>query len=108
MLKLYSMCCDCGRGGSLSGLFIASESPVGLYCEFGEALGKHSDVQGNIEDSEITIVSEEQDKILWLQGLLGDSVSGYNPFDYTSSEGTCSECDEVEEDCECEEGFQEW
>lgn len=105
MLKLYKMEVDCGRSGELSGLFVSPSSPVGLYCEFGEVLGKHSDVSGTIEESEITVVSEDQDKIEWLVDLLGYSLSGYNPFDYSPAP-TCEECGDEEGYCECEDGFQ--
>jgi len=90
MEKLFSFCCDCGRMGSLDGLFIATQeavdSLVGKYVHFGEVLGKHSDVGGTIEAGDITLVSDDQDKVEWLKGLLGYSISGYNPFDYYDPE----------------------
>lgn len=64
---------------------------------FGEVLGKHSDVQGTLEAHEITIVSEEQDKIEWLENILGSSVSGFNPLEYIQ------ESDEDDEDYEDDE-----
>jgi hypothetical protein len=86
MLKLYSFYWDCGRCGNLEGLFIAEESEVdkilGKKVYFGEVLGKHSEVSGIIDDGDITIVSEDQEKVEWLENLLGSSVSGYNPLDY--------------------------
>lgn len=48
MKKLYSFELDWGRMGSLEGLFIAEEKDVkdiiGKNVQFGEVLGKHSDV----------------------------------------------------------------
>lgn len=110
MKKLYIMNFDCGRMGSLEGLFVAEDTDlngiIGSEVNFGEALGKHSEVYGTLEDSYITEVSEDQDKIEWLVSVIGsDSISGYNPFDYIEEE-TCYECGETEEYCGCEEVFQ--
>lgn len=86
MKNLYSFYVDCGRQGSLDGLFIATQQEVnnaiGKEIYFGEVLGKHSDVQGTLESHEITLVSEDQDKVTWLEGLLGSCVSGFNPLEY--------------------------
>jgi hypothetical protein len=77
---------DCGRQGNVDGLFITTEqeieSIIGKSVHFGEILGKHSEIYGTIEDGEITVVSDEQDKIEWLQGIMGETISGYNPFYY--------------------------
>lgn len=86
MNNLYSFYVDCGRQGSLDGLFIATQEQVdkAIGCEmyFGEVLGKHSDVQGTLEAHEIKLVSGDQDKVEWLLELLGENVSGFNPLDY--------------------------
>lgn len=86
MKKLYSFYWDCGRMGDLQGLFIAEESDIekilGKEVYFGEVLGKHSEVYGTVDDNDIEVVSEDQEKIEWLENLLGSTVSGYNPLDY--------------------------
>ena len=104
------MCFCCGRMGSLDGLFVAEEEELdsirGSEISFGEALGKHSDVRGSLDEGDISIVSEDQEKIEWLVEVTGgQTISGYNPLDYIEDE-TCYECEESEEYCECEEGFQ--
>lgn len=90
MLNLYSFYADCGRQGSLDGLFIARQSDVdeaiGKHLYFGEVLGKHSEVEGTLEAREIELVSNDQEKVLWLLGLLGANVSGFNPLDYISED----------------------
>ena len=90
MNNLYSFYVDCGRQGSLDGLFIATQEEVdkaiGKEMYFGEVLGKHSDVQGTLEAHEITLVSSDQDKVEWLLGLLGTCVSGFNPLEYISQD----------------------
>lgn len=86
MLKLYSFYWDCGRSGSLDGLFIAEELEVekilGKEVYFGEVLGKHSEVYGVVDNKDIKVLSEDQEKIEWLENLLGSTLSGYNPLDY--------------------------
>lgn len=90
MLKLYSFHWDCGRSGDLDGLFVAEEdqveSAIGKRLYFGEVLGKHSDVEGILEASDLEEVSSEQDKITWLVDLLGTSISGFNPLEYLAEE----------------------
>ena len=100
MNNLYSFYVDCGRMGSLDGLFIATQEEVdkaiGKEMYFGEVLGKHSDVQGTIEAHEITLVSTDQDKVEWLLGLLGTCVSGFNPLEYISQDDEDYDEDEPE------------
>lgn len=89
-LNLYKFYVDCGRMGSLDGLFIATQGEVdkaiGKEMYFGEVLGKHSDIYGELEAHEVTLVSSEQDKVQWLYELLGSDVSGFNPLSYISED----------------------
>lgn len=100
MNNLYSFYVDCGRQGSLDGLFIATQEEVdkaiGKEVYFGEVLGKHSDVQVTLEAHEITLVSSDQDKVEWLLGLLGTCVSGFNPLEYISQDDEDYDEDEEE------------
>lgn len=88
MNNLYSFYVDCGRAGNLEGLFIATQEEVdnaiGKQLYFGEVLGKHSDVEGELEEHEVKLISNDQDKVEWLLGVCGYSVSGFNPLDYIS------------------------
>lgn len=82
---------DYGRMGNVNGLFITTkeklEDVYGRDVYFGEILGKHSEVYGELNEEDFTIVSEEQDKIEWLQNLMGsETISEYNPFDYLDDE----------------------
>ena len=90
-LCLWDFYVDCGRIGSLEGLFVATKEDVakliGKTVDFGECLGKHSDVEVDIEEHEIKLVSEDEEKIMWLIGLMnGRTISGFNPFDYIEPE----------------------
>lgn len=81
---------DCGRQGKLEGLFVCTEEDrqklIGKHVYFGEVLGKHSEIAGTIEESELTVLSEDQEKINWLTSVTGCNVSGRNPFDYLNDE----------------------
>lgn len=90
MRKLYSFFWDCGRLGDVEGLFIAEESEVdsaiGSQVSFGEILGKHSDISGTLSSVDLKVISDEQDRIDWLLGIIGHTVSGYNPLEYVRQE----------------------
>lgn len=91
MKKLYEFCWDCGRQGSLQGLFIAEaervEAVIGKRIEFGEVLGKHSDVSGILEASDLTVKSEHPEVLRILSECFQDgTISGYNPLEYYEEE----------------------
>ena len=98
MLKLYRFCWPQRRGGDVEGLFVEDsdvvENAIGSDVYFGEICGKHSDVYGTLDEEDLTVVSEDQEKINWLVDILGRSISGYNPFDYIEEQ---DELDEEEE-----------
>ena len=98
MLKLYRFCWPQRRGGDVEGLFVEDsdvvENATGSDVYFGEICGKHSDVYGTLDEEDLTVVSEDQEKINWLVDILGRSISGYNPFDYIEDQ---DELDEEEE-----------
>ncbi len=81
---------DCGRMGSLEGLFVTTREALagayGQHVEFGEVLGKHSDISGVLEEKDITIVTEDQDFIGKLVEYVGEDVSGYNPLSYLNGD----------------------
>ncbi len=86
MKALFKMNFDCGRNGNLEGVFIADTEDVKYLVEnnisvyFGEVLGKHSDVSGCVDESEISLITSDENilDIVMEHGL----ESGYNPFDY--------------------------
>lgn len=90
MLKLYEFYWDCGRQGDLDGLFVADDADVqsafGKSVYFGEVLGKHSEIYGMLEEHDLRVISDDQEKIEWLVNLLGSSVSGFNPLDYINED----------------------
>lgn len=88
MNKLYNYFLDCGRMGSVEGLFIATDEMInnalGKTVYFGEILGKHSEVSDTLKLEDLKVLSDDQDKINWLAEIvgLGSTISGYNPLDY--------------------------
>jgi hypothetical protein len=82
---------DCGRMGEVDGLFVttkeALEAAYGKEVYFGEILGKHSEVYGTFNESDITILTEDQDFITKFIEIMGDDeISGYNPLSYLNEE----------------------
>ena len=77
---------NCGRMGDLEGLFITTEDKLkswyGREAYFGEVLGKHSEIDGMIEESDFTIKSDNQEFIAKIEERLGDHLSGFYPGDY--------------------------
>jgi hypothetical protein len=91
MNQLYSFHWYCGRNSHVYGLFIATPeqvaSIIGKEIYFGEILGKHSEIFGTIEANEIENLNAPEEVIDWLFLNIGNTVSGYNPFDYYEKEG---------------------
>lgn len=87
--KLYKFHWDCGRMGAIDGLFVADDEAVsqaiGKTVDFGEALGKHSDISAVLEESDLVIKSDDLDFIAKLIEVIGGrDISGYNPLQYIS------------------------
>lgn len=82
---------DCGRMGSITGLFVTTteelEKLYGKQVYFGEVLGKHSDIYGVFSPEDITVKSDDSAFIDKLVEIIGSkTISGYNPFDYFEEE----------------------
>lgn len=85
MKGIYRFQYECGRMGTLSGVFVADSDDVGKIdgecVYFGEVLGKHSDIEADIR-------SNDNLKLLSADGLAVEVFetlnleTGHNPFDY--------------------------
>jgi hypothetical protein len=86
---LYKFRWDCGRMGSVGGVFVSTkeeiEKNIGEDVYFGEILGKHSEIYGVLEESDLNILTEDQDFIEKCI-LYGISEIGYNPLNYIGEE----------------------
>ena len=77
---LWKFFWDCGRSGKVEGVFKATkeevENAIGKHIYFGEILGKHSEVEGTLDDCDCELISDEPIFVM-------NSVeSGYNPLSY--------------------------
>lgn len=74
--------------GSIEGVFTADETDVkkliGKNIYFGEVLGKHSEIFGDMEEGDIEELTDDQEFIDKFCELIGPF--GYNPFDYVDDE----------------------
>ena len=72
--------------GELEGTFLASPEDVaeamGKTIYFGEVLGKHSDIYGELEESDIELITDDQKVIELLTGKIGNALfTGYDPIE---------------------------
>ena len=85
---VYKLNADCGRSGSLEGLFIAPKKHIETLVEkqievyFGEVLGKHSEVFGKMDAEDFEFVSDEPAVVEVIEKH--SLTNGFNPFDYTT------------------------
>lgn len=90
MKALYRLNCDCGRQGSLEGIFVADTEDVeyliknNISVYFGEVLGKHSEISGCLDDRDIELITTE-DKVVDVVEKY-ELSTGYNPFEYSLCE----------------------
>lgn len=88
--KLWKFYVDRGRMGEVESVFVATEEEIeaviGKEVYFGEILGKHSEVCGTIEASEITQLNVSQEAIMEVTTILGRTWSGHNPLEYYEEE----------------------
>ena len=86
MRAIYKMSIDCGRAGSLEGIFVAEDDEVNhlidskIEISFGEVLGKHSDIVATLERSEVERITDDPSVIEIFEKY--GFHSGYDPFDY--------------------------
>jgi hypothetical protein len=95
---IYKFYWNCGRMGDLEGVFIADKekvaSAIGKNVYFGEVLGKHSEIYGNLDQEDVTFVTDDPHVIELFE--LHDLVSGYNPLECMED----FDQDEAEADCD--------
>jgi hypothetical protein len=86
MKTLYKFNFSCGRKGDLYGLFIEDSDEVQKLIEsgkeicFGEVLGKHSNICGPVEVSDVTKITDDPVVIKIVEDY--KLCVGYNPFNY--------------------------
>lgn len=84
MKKLYRFQVGCGRMGDLLGIFVREEAEVkaliGKRVEFGEVLGKHSDIGMRMEEDHFKEMTDDPSFIAKFEEF--ELATGINPFGY--------------------------
>lgn len=89
---------DCGRAGDLDGVFVATrkkvQAAIGKEAYFGEVLGKHSEVYGDLKEKEFKNLSSDPVVVAFVKE---HGPFGRNPLSAVSV--ACDDCgDRMEED----------
>lgn len=83
MKGVYRFQFDAGRNGMLHGLFVADDEEIkalmGRHLYFGEVLGKHSEIQGPLEDSDVKLVTQDKTFVKMFEEL--GCATGFSPWD---------------------------
>lgn len=108
MKGIYEFYLDCGRSGSLDGIFVADSDDLakmyGHEVYFGECLGKHSEVSSIINEGHIELKTDDQAFISWFESIFGeDYESGFNPLSYYEP----SEDDEEDNDSSYDDDLED-
>jgi exosome complex RNA-binding protein Rrp4 len=84
-MSIYKLIVDCGRMGDLNGVFEATPNQIqelmGKKVNFGEVLGKHSDVSVVIDENCVVHLTDDEEFIKKAK-TYGLIPTGHNPFDY--------------------------
>ena len=97
-LKLWKFSEDYGRYGEVEGLFIATKEDidkflVGKDINFGEILGKHSNVSISFEKKDFKCLDVSDSTVNELFIALGSRIiSGHNPFSHVYDYLKCTNC----------------
>jgi len=83
MKGVYKFYVNCGRQGSLSGVFIATKDEVakamGRAVYFDEPFGKYSEVEVTLDAKCITLVTDNPEVVKVIEDY--DLSNGYNPLE---------------------------
>jgi hypothetical protein len=73
---------DCGRMGTLEGLFVCTQEDydlaMGKEAWLDEPLGKHSECRVVIDKDNVKIIDISEEAISALVGAVGVNISGFN------------------------------
>jgi len=88
MRGIYKFFYDCGREGILEGIFTEESQNVssiyGKTINFGEVLGKHSDIICELDIGDINLITNDKNAVEMFERY--QLETGYNPFVYLSDE----------------------
>lgn len=90
MKAVYKLHFDCGRMGTLHGIFVEEKEKVetlaksGKEIYFGEVLGKHSEITGPLSEEDYTMISDDPTVVGIVENY--GLTCGFNPVEYAESE----------------------
>lgn len=87
--KLWRFYWDCGRQGNVESVFVATRAEIdaalGSQVYFGEILGKHSGIHGQLDAEDLTLLSEDPVFVGLFRQHVGST--GHCPLDYLEEHG---------------------
>lgn len=87
--KLWRFYWDCGRQGNVESVFVATQAEIdaalGSQVYFGEILGKHSDIHGQLDAEDLTLLSDDPALVALFRDRVGST--GHSPLDYLEEDG---------------------
>ena len=88
-MKLYQFSWDMNRGGSVEGVFTADpeiiNASIGKDVYFGEILGKHSEVYGGLDKTDVVQLDVSDEFVKEFNKQFPNGF-GYNPLNYLSED----------------------
>ena len=109
MKKVYHFYWDCGRSGHVEGHFVSTPGDIanhlGKEVWFGEILGKHSEIYGTLEASDLSVISDDPEVVEIFEKLFPEGV-GYNPLEYIDDEDPEEFCDDCFAGTDSSEHFE--
>lgn len=98
--KIYRFHENCGRNGSLNGLFTATDELIewamGKTVMFDEALGKHTEIEVTLSEENLSIIEATPEQLEWF--IKNISTFGHNPMELLEEQEEYHD-----ENCECED-----
>ena len=86
MKGVYKFSLDCGRMGEIESIFVADskdvKNAIGNQAYFGEVLGKHSEIEGTLEESQFKLLTTDKEFVQIFDSI--EAKTGLNPLNYLS------------------------
>jgi len=101
MKGIYRFNFDCGRDGNLLGIFVSTpddlEKRYGRELDFGYALGKYSEIYGELEPRHVTLVTDDPKAVAIFEKYKLET--GRTPFnDYSVDEDQDIDDEDISEE----------
>ena len=88
MKVVYKFHWDCGRMGEVNSVFVADpkdvKKAIGKNVYFGEILGKHSEIYGTLDETDLELATDDPEFVATFEKL--ELSTGYNPLEYINED----------------------